>query len=177
MNHWGITGWKPNWINAPDELLAQLITNFPIGKTISRTISLRDEEGWFSDAPVIISIDGVNHEFCATKIGEYSYTRNSIDISVPVNWCEEPNGKGSLHWQESAIPEMQLFEGKVVDKVGVVEHLLDESIQEIFQQSWVLAGVYFVSNDQHLEIYNALDCNGVVNAKKSISGLRYRSSA
>jgi hypothetical protein len=85
MENWGIKNYQPQWKDSATALL-ELIEKAPlIGYPVEELWSLWDEENdeWFSDGPVIIAIQGRNFEFCANKLNEFSFSVDSIDVSVP----------------------------------------------------------------------------------------------
>ena len=172
-HHWGIKGWKPNWVSSASKLSRTLAELELINQIFKGTWSLWDNEAWFEDAPVIFEIGKYQLEFCANKIGEFSVTKNTIDTNAVVSWCEEPSDTGDLTWRKNAHSEFLDLLGSKVTEVGVVEYNLDEGLQNLLGQSWVLSGSYIFCGARFAKIFNALDCNGLSNKKNHIKGLRY----
>ena len=173
---WGIKGWKPSWYESVNELISALRKENICGSIIESTWTLWDGEEWFEDAPVIVVAGNKQLEFCANKIDIFSFSINSIDIKTSVNWCEEPSGLGSLIWKKDAHALLANLVGKRLIEIGVIEYCLDKNVQEIFNQQWVLSGVYMSCGSAYIEIFNALDCNGITNNRDSNSELRYVNS-
>jgi hypothetical protein len=172
-HYWGIKGWKPFWYESTNEFIASLETEKICGSVIKSTWTLWDGDEWFEDAPIVIFAGEKQLEFCANKIGAFSISVNTIDIREPVSWCEEPNGFGSLRWKKDAHPLLAKLLGKNIIETGAIEYCLDENIQELFNQDWVLSGVYLSCESAYVEIFNALDTNGITNDRNSIPRLRY----
>lgn len=175
MNTWGISGWQPNWLASSKSLLNLLRQHIFTGSQVSQTITLWEANDWFEDAPIIIVIDGVQHEFCANKIGEFSYSKNTIDKSKPVKWCDASYGIGTLRWKTNAHPNLKGLTNNTIIDIGTIEYLLDENIQCIFDKDWALSGVYVRCSHFYAEIYNALDCNAVRNSQQLTNNFRYTS--
>lgn len=178
MSHWGITGWDPFWLNSADELLAQLCAHIRRGGRISHTYTVWDRaSSWFDNAPVILVIDEIQHEFRANKFDEYSYTRNTIDISAPVFWCDSSCEEDEMLWHRDRHRDLCAAVGMSINDFGVIEYAMSGGMAELLARDWVLGGVYLRDADKQVDILNNLDCNGVRLGGEADSCLRYRSGA
>ena len=160
-HHWGIKYWEPSWYESTNEFTIALNKENICGSIVRSTWTLWDGDEWFEDAPVILVTDNKQLEFCANQIGEFTFSINSIDINASVNWCEEPAELGSLIWKKDAHTLLAKLVGKKILEIGALEYCLDKNLQELFNKQWVLAGVYLSCNSTYIEIFNALDCNGI----------------
>ena len=170
---WGIKGWKPFWYESTNEIVARLELENICGSIVKSTWTLWEDEEWFEDAPVIIFAGNKQLEFCANKIGVFSFSVNTIDIHKPVSWCEEPSGFGSLRRKKDAHKSLATLLGKRIIEIGALEYCLDKNIQKLIGQEWMLSGLYLSCDSAYIEIFNALDSNGITCDRNSISGLRY----
>lgn len=174
---WGIKNYQPQWSDSYTELL-KLIVHIPlIGCQVQALWSLWDEDNdeWFSDAPVVICTQENQIEFCANKLNEFSFSLDSIDLSVPVYWCgEEDPGTKSFRWVQQKNPEFRDLVGKLITEIEIVESRMEKDIQTFLGlESLVLSGIALQLQDKRLEILNGLDCNLLSRSQKTDERLKY----
>ncbi|ELS32500.1 MULTISPECIES: hypothetical protein [Pseudanabaena] len=171
MYEWGIRSYQPKWSDSATELLG-LISRIPlIGSQVQALWSLWDEENdeWFNDAPVVICTQENQLEFCANKLNEFSISLDSINLSVPVYWCEDedPDTK-SFRWVQQRNPEFRDLVGKLITGIEIVESRVERDIQIFLGlELWILSGIALQFQDERLEILNGLDCNILSRSQKS----------
>jgi hypothetical protein len=175
---WGIKNYQPQWQDSTEELL-ELVAQIPlIGCQIQALWSLWDEETdeWFSDAPVVICIQEKQLEFCANKLDEFSFSTDSINLSVPVYWCEDeedPDAK-SFRWVQQRNPEFRGLVEELILGVEVMESFIEKDMQNFLGlESLILSGIALQFQDERLEILNGLDCNLLSRSQKTDDTLKY----
>lgn len=177
MYEWGIKSYQPQWSDSATELL-ELITQTPlIGFQVQALWSLWDEENdeWFNDAPIVICTQERQLEFCANKLNEFSFSLDSIDLSVPVYWCgdEDPDTK-SFRWVQQKNPEFSDLARKLITGIEIVESCVEKDMQTFLGlELWILSGVALQFQNERLEILNGLDCNILSRSQKSDERLKY----
>ncbi len=176
MDNWGIKNYQPHWKDSAIALL-ELIGKAPlIGYPVEELWSLWDEESneWFSDAPVIICIQGKQFEFCANKLNEFSFSVDSIDIRVPVYWCsDEDSDIEPFHWVHERNREFKDLIGEKISGIEIVESFEPDISSFMGLECWMLAGIALLFEDQRLEILNGLDCNLLSRSQSTDEGRRY----
>jgi hypothetical protein len=177
MYNWGIKNYQPQLTNSATELL-ELIAQIPlIGCQVQALWSLWDEESdeWFSDAPVILCTQDKQLEFCANKLDKFSFSLDSIDLSVPVYWCgdEEPDTK-PFRWVQQKNPEFRDLIGRLITQIEIVESWMEKDIQAFLGlESLILSGIALQFQNERLEILNGLDCNLLSRSQKTDESLKY----
>ncbi|MEM1253090.1 MAG: hypothetical protein AAGI69_11700 [Cyanobacteria bacterium P01_H01_bin.21] len=177
MHEWGIRRYQPQWTDSAKESLG-LIAQIPlIGVQVQALWSLWDEENdeWFNDAPIIICTQEKQLEFCANKLNEFSFSLDSINLSVPVHWggYAEPDIQ-PLRWVQQKNPEFKDLSGKFITGIEIVESCVEKDMQTFLGlESWILSGIALQFQDGRLEILNGLDCNILSRSQKSDESLRY----
>jgi hypothetical protein len=177
MGEWGIQNYQPQWSNSATELL-ELMVQIPLtGLQVQTVWSLWDEKSdeWFSDAPVVICTQEKQLEFCATKLNEFSFSLDSIDLSSPVYWCgDEDLDTKPLRWIQQKNPEFSDLVGELVTGIEIVESRVEKDMQTFLGvEAWILSGIALQFKNERLEILNGLDCNTLSRSRKSDEGLRY----
>lgn len=177
MSEWAIQNYQPQWRKSANELLELLVQIPLIGLQVQTVWSLWDEDSdeWFSDAPIVICTREKQLEFCATKLNEFSFSLNSINLSVPVYWCGyEYTETKPLRWLQQKNPEFSDIPGEFVTKIEVVESCIEKEIQTFLNlETWILSGISLNFKDKYLEILNGLDCNILSRSRKTDRQLRY----
>jgi hypothetical protein len=162
MENWGIKNYQPQWKDSATGLL-ELIEKAPlIGYPVEELWSLWDKENdeWFSDAPVIIGIQGRRFEFCATKLNTFSFSVDSIDVRVPVYWCShEDSDIEPFHWVRRRNPEFADLVGEEISGIEIIESCDLDVSSFMGLEPEMLIGVALLFEDKRLEILNGLDCN------------------
>ena len=168
MGVWGIDNYQPRWCHTSDELANLLVQTSLVGVQIRSIWSLwdREEDEWFSDAPVVIDTQAAQLEFCAQKSDEFSYSLDSIDLGVPVYWCCESADTDvhPFYWVQARNIEFNALVGAVITGIEIVEYGSTES---------ELAGIALKFEDDRLEILNDLDCNLLARAQYFWKDSRY----
>lgn len=177
MGEWGIQNYQPQWSKSATELLKSMEQIPLTGLKVQAAWSLWDEESdeWFSDAPVVICTQEKQLEFCATKLYEFSFSLDSIDLSVPVYWCgcEDPDAK-PFRWVQQKNPEFSDLVGELVTGIEIVESCIEKDMQTFLGvEMWILSGIALQFKHARLEILNGLDCNTLSRSQKTDEGLRY----
>ncbi len=157
----GIPDYNPVFYeNARDFIQAQKRHLCPlIGKAINRYFvqwEVSNEE-WNSDGPIILEIDGIQHEFCAYQIGLYSLTVGQIDRKAKLNWY----GAGDslpLEWRANPFLHINQILNREIEAIYIIEYQVENVIQ--FPP---LCGIEFLFRglDKKLCLFNDLDCNGM----------------
>ena len=177
MCEWGIKNYQPQWSDSATELL-ELIAQIPlIEYQVQALWSLWDEKNdeWFNDAPVVICTQEKQLEFCANKLDKFSFSLDSIDLSVPVCWGGyEDSDMNSLRWVQQKNPEFRDLVGKLITGIEIVESCQEKDLQTFLSlESWILSGIALQFQDKRLEILNGLDCNFLSRSQKANEGLKY----
>lgn len=147
---WGIENYEPNFTENFDDAL-QMCRRFKsqiIGGTIEKTWVAWQEgdDSWSADAPVILRISGNNFEICFTKLSDFAFTSNLIDIEKPFLWCGSEELQ--LHWRLNSLPTLQNAVGQRVNGFQLIGLGIPLFLSFQLEQGQLL-------------IYNALDENGV----------------
>lgn len=177
MCKWGIKNYQPQWSNSATELL-EIIAKIPLmGFQVQALWSLWDEERdeWFNDAPIVICTQKEQLEFCATRLNEFSFSLDSIDLSVSVWWggYEAPDTK-PLQWVRQKNPEFRDLAGKLITGIEIVESYTEKDMQTFLGlEPWILSGVALELQNERLEIFNGLDCNMMSRRQQTDQGLKY----
>ena len=178
MGVWGIDNYQPRWCNSLPELSSLLVQTPLVGLQITSIWSLWDgrEDEWFDDAPIVICTPENQVEFCATKLDEFSFSLDSVDLSVPVYWCEGENPDGEpFHWVQQQNVEFNDLVRKVILGVEIIEYgSIEPDVQTFLGvDAWVLSGIALQFEDDRLEIINGLDRNVLSRSPHPWEGLRY----
>lgn len=177
----GIKDFEPNFFTDPNTLTNVYGTTLLglIGKEIQDYWVMWDckENEWYADGPVILKIDNRNFEFCAYQLDEFSLTVDSIDLSKPLDWY----GMGDelpLIWKKNPIAEVNRQIGRKIESINILGYNFistvvgdktnPENVGQIHETGYMLHGIEFVfektgdtDNENYLEIFNALDKNGI----------------
>lgn len=177
MREWGIHNYQPHWNTSATELLSLLLKVPLAGLQVQAISSLWDSERdrWLNDAPVVISTQKHQLEFCATRLCDFSFSLNSIDLSVPVYWCEyEDYETKPLHWVRQRNTEFKDLVGKFITGIEIVESHVGRDMQDFLDlEEWILSGIALQFKDERLEILNGLDCNTLCRGQSTDEKLRY----
>ena len=158
----GISSYKPNFHTSVSEFIDEHETQLKhlIGKQISRYWLMWDlkDDRWFSDGPVILEIDKERYEFCAYQMSQFSMTRNSFELSEPLDWYDSGD-ELPLIWKENSLPKMNQHLGKHITSINILSYQ---------NKSPLLTGIEFLfhsgrdsnKNDVFC-IYNGLDENAL----------------
>jgi hypothetical protein len=174
---WGIKNYQPQWSDSCTGLL-ELVVQIPlIGCQVQALWSLWDEETdeWFSDAPLVICTEENQLEFCANELDKFSFSLDSIDLSVPVYWCEDedPDTK-SFRWIQQKNPEFRDLVGKFITGIEIVESFIEKDVQIFLGLDvLILSGIALQFQDERLEILNGLDCNLLSRGWETDEKLKY----
>ena len=165
--------WNPNWLDSTTSLSGAIEGYRFLGERIEEVWTLWDEEEWFNDAPVVLKIGKNFVELCANKIGSYSFSMNTIDLGSEVYWCSNENEGQAMRWRKNMHEESKGLKNGVISEVGITQYLLDPNIQNMFKRDWVVSGVYFKNTQSYFEVFNSLDCNGLLAVQEIADDYRY----
>lgn len=137
----------------------------------------REEDEWFDDAPVVICTEQVQLEFCAIKLDEFSFSLDSIDLSVPVYWCcadADPEIQ-PFYWVQQCNVEFTDLIGKFITGIEVVEYGGIAPDVQVFLgvDALALTGIVLKFENAQLEILNGLDCTLLSRSQHPWKGLKY----
>ncbi|NJC86453.1 hypothetical protein HC030_28525, partial [Planosporangium mesophilum] len=123
-----------------------------------------EHDEWFADLPVVLRTEEAQLEVCAKKLDDLSVTWSTIDLAVtPTAWVE-----WTLKWRRDAHPALRRAAGQVIRQVSVMEHSF--TTQRVHppaepgegrSSGWLLGGLVLELDQGCLQIYNALDENGL----------------
>ena len=135
-----------------------------------------NDDEWFPDEPVVLRVGGRNVEFVHSKLSSLWIDIDSIDIATEPSWWADWDF--DLEWRRDAHPALQVARGRQIEWVEIVEHFFTTRPAGRAGPEtggWVLSGVGFgLAGDAYLEVFNALDQNGLGQALQSGSGYRRR---
>lgn len=177
MYKWGIRSYQLRWSDSATELLELIAQISLIGAQVQALWSLWDEENdeWFNDAPIVVCTQEKQLEFCANKLNEFSFSLDSINLSVPVYWCgdEDPDIK-PFRWVQQKNPELSDLAGKFITGIEIVESRVEKDMQTFLDlELWILSGIALQFQGERLEILNGLDCNILFRNQKNDERLKY----
>jgi len=166
-----ISGWAPQWLPAREQLDVQRDRLLACsGQRIvdSWLVWNLELDKWFADLPVILSLDDGRHlEVCWQKFDELSITWNTIDVSrAPVAWVTWP-----LVWRSQGHKALRAVTGSIITAVASTEHRFTTRQATTGAEehaAWLVGGLWLETNDKSLQIFNALDENGLTNDRAAI---------
>jgi hypothetical protein len=136
------------------------------GQRIEATwlVWILDLDEWFADLPVVLRIGEQQLEVCARRLDELSITWDTIDVQVPprawVDW--------QLRWRRDAHPVLRHAVGQIVREVHLTEHrFTTERVHppdpkwRHTASAWLPGGIWLELDSGHLQVFNALDENGL----------------
>jgi hypothetical protein len=169
-----VSGWQPDWTSHTQALSARHRDRLRRlrGQRIDATwlVWIVDTYKWFADLPVVLRIGDQQLEVCARNFDDLSITWNTIDVQVPPRaWMD-----GALQWRRDAHPVLRQAVGRIVREVRMTEHLFTtervhppDPDRQHTESSWLLGGIWLELDGGHLQIYNALDENGLTDQPPS----------
>ena len=174
----GIPNYQPNFCNNTGTFINVFGDNLlsTIGLTLDDYWLMweTDANEWYNDGPVILKIADRQFEFAAYKLDEFSLTIDQIDLNEKLDWC----GLGDelpLTWKNKAHSNINKLIGRKITNIHIVEFNFIGSFVEdkvnagkVTETGFMLHGIEFefekngqFDNDNFLQIFNALDANGV----------------
>ena len=189
----GIPNYKPNFFDRTDNFIKVF------GDQLAKTIGLRLEDYWFmwhtldnewyNDGPVILKIGNQQFEFTAYNLDDFSLTFDQIDLNKKLDWF----GAGDdihLVWKNQCNPDINKLIGRKITDVNIISYNFISKIVEdnvhpentgrIKETGFVLHGIEFqfeksgwLDNNNFLQIFNALDANGVT-TKQQMNSKQYQ---
>lgn len=131
---------------------------------------------WFCDEPLVLRIGHRNIEFMHSKLSSLWIGIDSIDMATAPAWWADWDF--DLEWRRDAHPALQAAGGRQIEWVEIVEHFFTTRPVGCLGPEtggWVLSGVGFgLSDGAYLEVFNALDENGLGQALQDGSDYRRR---
>lgn len=137
---------------------------------------------WNEDGPIILNINGIQYEFTAYELSQYSLTIDKINIAEKLNWY----GAGDeirLIWRRNAFKNLNLIINKTIKNIFLVEYNfsaansnLENNKEELVKSSdFDLIGIEFEFDEikDCLNLSNGLDCN-VMKLHQTIVNKEYR---
>jgi len=179
---------RDRFTNTPARLLAEHRSRLLslVGSSLEATWVAWDTEDdtWFDDEAVILQIGGQRLEIVCFKMNEIALTWNEIDLDSPPasvsDWSFE------LSWRRNGHPVLREAVGAVVEAVSVIEHLFTWEFPPSGRRQpepvgaksscWLLHGLEFRHSQGVLQVFNALDRNGVADkapAESTHGSFRY----
>ncbi|MEU4389832.1 hypothetical protein [Kribbella sp. NPDC023855] len=160
MSYFDIEGYQPQWLNgrraiadAHGQRLAALV-----GRRLDRIWLVWDRgaDEWFADGPVLLDFGGEQVELNHQKFSDLSITWNTIDPVGQATWSNgDPEVYSfSLAWRHDARPELEIFRGRQLTAVELLEWAGGDIADSMVATS-------FVFTDDRLTISNALDENAL----------------
>jgi hypothetical protein len=143
-----------------------------VGQTIAATWVAWDvgRDEWFADEAVIIEAGETSVEIVCWKLSEIVLSWNAIDRRHPPHWVAEWGTEFRLEWRRDAIAALRDAVAKRILGINVVEYLHRTTVVEDRQnpanvgrrhQDWLLHGLELELEGSTLNVFNALDQNGV----------------
>ncbi|MBP7262230.1 MAG: hypothetical protein KBB37_13180 [Bacteroidia bacterium] len=182
----GIPDYEPNFFDRVDIFIK--VFSDQLNQTIGLTLEdywlmwqTQDNE-WYNDGPVILKIGNRQFEFTAYKLDEFSLTFDKIDLNKKLDWY----GAGAdipLVWKNKCNTGMNKLIGRKITDISVVAYnfistVIDDKVNpknigRIDETGFMLHGIEFkfekrglFDNNNFLQIFNALDSNGVANKEQ-----------
>jgi len=172
-------------LDTVDGLLAAYGTRLKalIGTTIDATWVAWDiaRDEWFADEAVIIKVGEIRLEIVCWKLSEIVLSWNAIDFSQPPRWVADWGSEFSLEWRRDGIPALRGAIGRTIVGINIVEYLYRTTVVQDRRnpanvgrkhEAWLLHGLEFELQGSTLEVFNALDQNGV--ASERFAGPEFR---
>jgi len=143
-----------------------------VGKTIDATWVAWDLERdeWFVDEAVIVDAGESSLEIVCWKLSDIVLSWNAVDRAQPPHWVGEWGPEFKLVWRRDAIAALREVVGRRILGISVVEYLHRTTVVDDRRnpanvgrrnQTWLLHGLEFLLEGRTLEVFNALDQNGV----------------
>jgi hypothetical protein len=141
-----------------------------IGQTIqSSWIAWTQEYNvWLSSDPVVLRIGEQNLEIACSEFEKVYLFWNTINV------LEAPD-RGSFtdsFWKMNGLPELSRVIGQKIQQVFLLEAELRIMHEGYESSTWCLNGIEFELSEGYLQVYNALDENGVSNEPAIGPGVR-----
>jgi hypothetical protein len=165
MGEWGIRNYQPQWTNSATDLVQSMQQISTANMQIRSIWSLWDEEEdeWFNDAPIVICTQEQQLEFCATQLDLFSCSIDTIDLTLPVYWCDEEDPDVlPFKWVQQRNVEFADLVGKKIVEIVIIESGIDRDLQSVLTLGGgILSGIALKFDRDRLEITNGLDCNSL----------------
>ncbi|MET8522102.1 hypothetical protein [Nocardioides sp. NPDC004968] len=121
------------------------------GRSLTRSWLLwdRNDDEWFTDAPVVLDFAGEQLEINHQKFDDLSLTWNTIDPLLHV-----PYPDFDLVWRDDAVAQLARLQARTVTAVDLLEYRGDD-----MANGMIAVGIGF--GDDYLVVQNNLDENGL----------------
>lgn len=153
----GIEGYEPEWHHDAEALAAAHRARFAriVGRELLAGWLMWNtaDRGWFADGPVILGFGDINVEIMHRKFDECAVSWNQVDMSMPIDWY---GTEIRLDWRADPHPALRQARGRTLHQVNIIERLLPSQ-----WRPRVLHAVEFLFDGARLEVYNAMDENGL----------------
>ena len=167
-----MVNYSPNYLNSAQLVIEshQAAIKGLLGKSLTESwvVWELNENGWFNDAPIVLNFEGTRLELNYFGMSELSITFNTLSLSEKLNWYGLTNL--DLVWREDSLKELVAVKGLHLKKVEVAEFLFETEVvqnrntPELVGQKdadWLLSGLSFWFDEQHVSIHNGLDENAI----------------
>lgn len=143
-----------------------------VGHTLETTWVAWDlaRNEWFADEAVILAANGSYLEIVCWKLTDIVVSWGAIDRRQPPSWVAEWGPEFSLEWRRDATDGLRAINGKRIVSIDVVEYLQRTTVVAdpgkpsnvgTQNEAWLLHGLEFGLGDKTLQVFNALDRNGL----------------
>lgn len=168
-----VSGWRPDFLTAEDQFRQQSLSlRNLVGLRIAAawTVWNLEHDEWFADLPVVIGFEeGPQLEVCWEKFDDLSITWDTIDVAVtPKAWVEWP-----LEWRQTAHPALAACVGSTIqDAQATTFRFTTQNTDHPHDVSsvWLTAGLWLATSGGGVHIFNALDENGLSDARPERDG-------
>lgn len=158
VSYFGIESYQPHWLTGRHAIADA--HGQRLGALVSRRLDHiwlvwdLDTDEWFADGPVLLDFDGEQVEINHQKFSDLSITWNTVDPIEQATWSTgTPEVYSfSLAWRHEARPELEVFKGRQLTAVELLEWTGGDVADS-------MVAVSFVFTDERLTISNALDEN------------------
>jgi hypothetical protein len=151
----GIEGYEPYWHHDASVLAASHRGRFSriIGQPLIGSWLMwdLDDECWFTSGPVVLGFPDANVEITHRKFDECAISWDTIDMQAPIEWPGQ-----RLDWIADPHPLVEDARGRELRGVNVIERIM-----AAHWRPTVLYAVEFVFDGVRLEVFNAMDENGI----------------
>lgn len=168
----GIENYNPHFYSDSTDIITQLGQELKklIGKEILDIWVVYDTNNneWFKDCPIVLNVEGIKLELCASKINEFAITFNTIDMSKKLSWYDMCNF--DLDWRKEPINELLLVKNKKICNIELIEYNLQTEIayskdnpNQVGKKhsAWILNGIGFELSGGYFSVFNGLDENEI----------------
>jgi hypothetical protein len=158
----GIPNFTPSFHTDAVSLLSEIREGFSklAGIEIDEILMVwdRNEDDWFYDCPVILKARGIQFEFLANKLDEFSLTIDRINLNEQLDWY----GSSDLRLEWRKHPLTDKLGGRKIKEVGIIEYAFTTRVvaghnMGSTDTNLLLAGAYIAFESTEIQIFNGLD--------------------